>query len=67
MLLECYDSFEEAKKTAISYCEGSKLFAPLVRKEFRVYFRHGKFQVWSGRRFDDFPSNSSYLYCCKLR
>lgn len=67
MLLEIYDTFEEAKKLAMGYCRGSQKIVPYLRKEYRVYFRHGEYQIWAGREIDDFPSDCGYLFTCKLK
>lgn len=67
MLLENYNSFAEAKKEALNRCKGSQKIVPPLRREYRVYFRHGEYQVWAGREIDDFPSDCGYLFACKLK
>ena len=67
MMLESYNSFAEAKKEALNRCKGSQKIVPYLRKEYRVYFRHGEHQIWAGREIDDFPSDCGYLFACKLR
>ena len=66
MLISCFESYLEAKTQALSNYEGGKRHPGLKGKEYRVYRRHGEYQLWSGYSYNDFPKDKQYLFCQRI-
>lgn len=66
MLINIFDDYQTARNARVAYRRCGKRHQGLRGVEYRVYFYNGKYHVWRGRDYTDFP-NCAYGPVFSLR
>lgn len=66
MLINIFDDYQTARNACVAYQRCGKRHQGLRGVEYRVYFYNGKYRVWRGRDYTDFP-NCAYGLLFSLR
>ena len=66
MKIAVFDSYEKARNEAITYSKGASRHPGMKGVEYRVYCYSGKYHLWRGRSYKDFPE-SKYGYVFSTR
>ena len=56
MLINIFDDYQTARNACVAYQRCGKRHQGLRGVEYRVYFYNGKYRVWRGRDYTDFPN-----------
>lgn len=56
MLINIFDDYQTARNACVAYQRCGKRHQGLRGVECRVYFYNGKYRIWRGRDYTDFPN-----------
>ena len=67
MIIDIFDSYAEAKKALSAYINGAKRHPGLCGVEYRIYSYYGKYAIYKGRGYPDFPGDREHILATKVR
>ena len=67
MIIDVFDSYAEAKRTLSAYVNGARKHPGLRGVEYRIYPYYGKYAVYRGRTYSDFPDDRGCIFAARVR
>ena len=67
MIIDIFDSYTEAKKAVSIYIDSARKHPGLRGIEYRIYPYYGKYAIYRGRKYSDFPDDKECIFADKVR
>lgn len=67
MIIDIFNTYPEAKRALSAYVNGARKHPGLRGVEYKIYPHYGKYAIYRGRTYSDFPNNGKYIFAAKVR
>ena len=67
MIIDVFDSYAEAKIALSAYINGARKHPGLREIEYRIYPYYGKYAIYRGRKYSDFPGDRGCIFADRVR
>ena len=65
MNIGAFNTYDEAKEILSAYIDGARKHPGLRGIEYRIYPYYGKYAIYRGRTYSDFPNNGEYIFAAR--
>ena len=65
MNIGIFNTYDEAKEILFAYICGARKHPGLRGIEYRIYSYYGKYAIYRGRTYSDFPKNREYIFAAR--
>lgn len=66
MIIDVFNSYDEAKESLFDYVDAARKHPGLRGVEYRIYTYYGKYAIYRGWSYSDFPSDRNYILAKRL-
>ena len=66
MIIDVFNEYAEAKRALSTYIDSARKHPGLRDIEYRIYTYCGKYAIYRGRKYSDFPGDRKYILAAKV-
>ena len=67
MIIDVFNSYDEAKENLLDSLERARRHPGLRGIQYRIYTYYGKYAIYRGRTYSDFPNDRGYIFVAGVK